>query len=295
MKRDQRVETFRARLQKLIEDSGLSRAAYAARVGMDRSTLSQVLSESTDRLPRIETVAAIAEASGASLDWLLGLTEQERREADLVAQTSEIAPQAGLPWDARLVAWHKEAAGFKVRHIPTNVPDMMKTPEVIQYEYALFEASSPQQTRELAEARLAIQRLPETDMEICNSMQSIYLFAVGGGIWSGLAMAERVIQLRTMATLTDEFYPALRWSLFDGLRNYAAPFTVFGPKRVALYVGEMYLVYETREHLLAFNKLFDNLIRRAVVQPGDTSRYLFDLAAKVEAGEIVDQAAQQVA
>jgi len=287
MKRNQRVETFRTRLEKLIEDSGLSKSGFASRVGMDRSTLSQVLSASNDRLPRIETVAAIAEASGASLDWLLGLTEQERREADVVAQKSEIAPQAGMPWDERLVAWHREATGFKVRHIPANLPDMLKTADVIHYEYALFEESRPSQTRHVTDAGLAMQRMPETDMEMCNSFQSLVLFADGAGIWSGLKRDQRSAQLRHMANLTDELYPAFRWYLFDGRRNYACPFTVFGQQRVALYVGEMYLVYETREHLLAFNRLFDRLIRHAVVQPGDTSAYPASLADSVDTGDVI--------
>lgn len=46
----------------------LSRAAFARKIDVDRSTLSQILSGATDRLPRVETLEAIARSEQVSLD-----------------------------------------------------------------------------------------------------------------------------------------------------------------------------------------------------------------------------------
>ena len=54
------LAVFRTRLESLIDDAGLSRVAYAEQIGVDRSTLSQLLSENNRRLPRVETLARIA-------------------------------------------------------------------------------------------------------------------------------------------------------------------------------------------------------------------------------------------
>ena len=48
MDRRKTVEAFRERLSEVIERSGLSRMAFSARVGLDRSTLSQLLSPGND-------------------------------------------------------------------------------------------------------------------------------------------------------------------------------------------------------------------------------------------------------
>ncbi|MBM3571988.1 MAG: helix-turn-helix transcriptional regulator, partial [Alphaproteobacteria bacterium] len=66
---------FRARLEQALARAGLSQAEVARRTGIDRSTLSQLLAADLDRLPRADTVAALARALDASLDWLLGLSQ----------------------------------------------------------------------------------------------------------------------------------------------------------------------------------------------------------------------------
>ena len=58
--RRETVVIFRERLLDVIARSGLSRSRFAAKIGLDRSTLSQLLSEDSVRLPRAETIAAIA-------------------------------------------------------------------------------------------------------------------------------------------------------------------------------------------------------------------------------------------
>ena len=73
MDRRDTVRIFRQRLADVIARTGGSRAAFAERIGIDRSTLAQVLSAANDRLPRAETLAAIAADQQVSIDWLLGL------------------------------------------------------------------------------------------------------------------------------------------------------------------------------------------------------------------------------
>src|SRR3546814_9928217 len=86
MDRRRTVETFRERLSEVIARSGLSRSGFAAKAGLDRSTLSQLLSPSNDRLPRAETIAAIAKQEQVSTDWLLGLVQEEKIGTNILSE-----------------------------------------------------------------------------------------------------------------------------------------------------------------------------------------------------------------
>src|SRR3546814_10495244 len=74
-------------------------------------------------------------------------------------------------------------------------------------------------------------------------------FGLGQGIWEELDREVRIRQLTHVADLIDELYPSVRWYFYDGRAEYAVPVTIFGPKRAALYVGNMYLVFTTTEHI----------------------------------------------
>jgi transcriptional regulator with XRE-family HTH domain len=281
MDRRKTVEAFRERLSEVIERSGLSRMAFSARVGLDRSTLSQLLSPGNERLPRAETIAAIAAREQVSVDWLLGLSQEGQIGADIVAPALEIESGAASPADARLARWHAEAVGYKIRYVPTILPDLLKTEEVIRYEFQEYGARVPKARIEQAEQRLAYSRLPETDMEVCSSLQSVEDFARGHGVWKGLPAESRAAQLNAMTVLLDELYPTFRWFLFDGLQRYSVPLTIFGPKRVAVYVGNMYLVLNSTEHIQVLTRHFDDLIRAAVVQPPDVIDFLKGLLREI--------------
>ncbi len=282
MDRRKTVEAFRERLSDVIERSGLSRIVFSARVGLDRSTLSQLLSPGNERLPRAESIAAIATREQVSIDWLLGLSQEGQITADIVAPALEIESGAASPADARLARWHAEAAGYKIRYVPTILPDLLKTAEVIRYEFREYGARVPKARIEQAEERLAYSRLPETDMEVCSPLQSVEDFARGHGVWKGLPAESRAAQLNAMTVLLDELYPTFRWFLFDGLQRYSAPFTIFGPKRAAVYVGNMYLVFNSTEHIQVLTRHFDDLIRAAVVQPPDVIDFLKGLLRELE-------------
>ncbi len=268
------VRLFRERLGSVMARSGLGQSAFAASVGIDRSTLSQILSPANDRLPRLESVAAIARVGQVSLDWLLGLREVEAQDPGLLTDSLSIERDAISPVDERLVRWHEEAAGYKIRHVPSSFPDVLKTEEVIAFEYEHFIALSPQKRIEITRSRLDYLRRPETDMEAATAMHVIASFARGQGRWQGLAVEVRRAQLEHLIALCEELYPRFRWFLYDGRELYSAPITIYGPIRAAIYIGQTFLVMQSRDHIRALIGHFDQLVRAAKVGPTDMPGYL---------------------
>lgn len=268
------VEVFKTRLAEVIRASGLTRSAFARRVGTDRSTLTQLLAADNVRLPRAETLAAVSAEFQVSVDWLLGLSQEGQVGVDLLDDTLSIETGAGSPVDARLHRWQAEAVGYKIRYVPSTLPDLLKTSAVFHYEYDEHAQVPAEAHQERAEARLEYHRRPETDMEVCSSVQSVQSFARGEGMWHGLDVAARREQLQTMIALVDELYPTFRWFLFDGRRRFSAPLTVFGPLRAAIYMGDRYVVLSATAHVRALTEHFDDLIRAAVVQPADAIGFL---------------------
>ncbi len=273
--RRQTLDIFRERLAEVLVRSGLTRSDFAAAAGLDRSTLSQLMSPTNRRLPRVETLTEIAATQQVSIDWLLGLTHAGPMQAEMLREETSFA-DAPSPNDERLLGWFDEARGYKVRHVPSTLPDVLKTEAVIHHELGEHVAISPEQMIGTVAARLAWTRDAGGDLECCNSVQAVESFARGEGIFRTLPAAERAAQLEHMLALVDELYPRLRWFLFDGLHRYAAPITIFGPQRAALYVGQMYLVLSSREHVRTLTRHFDDLVRGAVVQPNEITGFLDD-------------------
>lgn len=60
MDRSLTADTFRQRLRDTLERTGISQSDLAGRISVDRSTLSQLMNSQANRLPRADTVAAIA-------------------------------------------------------------------------------------------------------------------------------------------------------------------------------------------------------------------------------------------
>lgn len=276
MSRAETAELFRERLLELIARAQISRSAFAARVGMDRSTLSQILSPGSDRLPRVETLATIALSEGVSLDWLVGLS-QEGSLATKVLPGLEITRGQAPPADERLESWHAEAIGYKIRHVPTSLPDVLKTDAVIEYEYRQAVIASPEQRFETRKRSLIYQRRSETDTEVCNSMQVLRGFVRGEGIWSDLDEHARAEQVELWKQLVDELYPTFRWFLYDARERYSVPLTLFGPNRAVIYVGQGYFVFNSTEQIRALTTHFDDLIRAARVLPTQVADFLESL------------------
>jgi len=267
--RRETVRPFRERLQALVADRDGNQSAFARRIGVDRSTLSQLLAGADDRSPRADTVVAIAQTCQVSADWLLGLSQETAAEEAIVGPPLEIAMGAADPAKERLAAWHAEAAGYKVRYAPNTLPDLLKTEAVNHYEFGDSRGLTARSAERTSMDRLAFTRRPENDVEVVSSIQSLEGFARGEGVWRGLALADRRDQMEQIVRLTDELYPTLRWFLFDARERYAPPVTIFGPLRAVLYAGEFYFVFNSRNHIRLLTEHFDSLIRSAVIQPNE--------------------------
>lgn len=278
------LATFRERLGEIVTGSGLSKSAFAERSGVDRSTLSQLLTTQNRRLPRLETLLAIAVANEVSIDWLVGLSNAGVMQAEMMQEHTAFEPFGVADNDERLLEWFAEAVGYKVRYVPSTIPDLLKTAAVITYEQMQFVAARPAQRIETASARLAWTRAPDTEMECCSSIQSVRGLARGEGIWADLAPEVRLEQLDQIILLTDELYPTLRWFLYDGLERYASPVTIFGPMRASLYLGQLYLVLTSSAHVQRLGRHFDDLIRGAVVQPPDVPELVRGLRNELASG-----------
>ncbi|MDW3207657.1 MAG: helix-turn-helix transcriptional regulator [Alphaproteobacteria bacterium] len=278
--RRETVSAFRTRLEAAMDKVGINQSGLARAIGVDRSTLSQLLSRSAERLPRADTVASMATALQVSTDWLLGLAEEPGQGAAILRESVEIArPDAIGGSDKLLEQWHAEAVGYKVRYVPSSLPDLLKSDRLLAFEYADYQAKSADDMKVTTENRLALSRNPEMEMEICCSWQALRSFAIGEGVWSDFPRDDRLEQLEYMAALLRELYPRVRLFLFDGRRVYSIPYTVFGPKRAAVFLGQMYFVFNTREHIRTLTDHFDELVRAAKVQAHEMPGYILSLKA----------------
>ncbi|WP_298688936.1 helix-turn-helix domain-containing protein, partial [uncultured Sphingomonas sp.] len=102
------AEVFHARLRSLFDRARQSQSAFAEAIGIDRSALSLLLSGSSTRLPRVETLLTIAERHAVTLDWLLGVSQDEGVTGAMLSSGEiETTEEAGA---SLLMRWHGEAA-----------------------------------------------------------------------------------------------------------------------------------------------------------------------------------------
>jgi transcriptional regulator with XRE-family HTH domain len=282
MDRRTTASIFRKRLLTVIDRTGLSQAQFARALKIDRSSLVQILSPATDRLPRAETLALIASLGRVSLDWLLGLTSAEQPGGAGTVDAVEIEPNAASPVDERLTKWHREAAGYKLRHVAQTFPDLLKTDEIVTFEYGKSLNPDLAGAIESVHAHFSFLRRPESDFEASNSIQAIGAFAAGRGYWQGLPATHRRRQLEHLIELCNELYPTFRWFLYDEREIFSVPITIFGPLRAALYTGQGYLVFTAAKHVQLLARQFDRLVRAAVVQPADVPAHLIGLLRGIE-------------
>ena len=130
---------------------------------------------------------------------------------------------------------------------------------------------------DVSQQQLDYSRLPETDMEVVLPWQRLENLAHGSDIWNRLARGARQAQLDHISRLLRELYPTFRLFLYDGSKYYNAPFTVFGPKRAAVYIGDMYLVINSVEHIRELTKRFDDVIRVSEISPDRASDWVESL------------------
>ncbi|GJL80867.1 MAG: XRE family transcriptional regulator [marine bacterium B5-7] len=274
------VTVFRQRLHESMTMREMSQSALARQAGIDRSTLSQLLAEDEVRMPRADTVAGIASVLQVSSDWLLGLTADRRFGAEILKQSLEVAPHEASPADANLARWYAEAAGLKVRYVPTNIPDIFKTEELIEYEYGSITERPVDRAIEESRQQLRFGRMVDNDMEICMSVHAINDLCAGHSLWSNLPAPIRRRQVQQIVNIVEELYPRVRIYLFDGLKRYAAPYTIFGNKRAVLYLGQMFFAFNTSEYVSILIRHFDDLIRNTVINAHEAADYLRQLDVK---------------
>lgn len=276
MKLQERVTLFQQRLQQVIDSTGLNRSAFSTSIAVDRSTLSQLLSPDNVRLPRADTIASIAEVHQVSIDWLLGLTQQGSLETNILPEDFEVDDYATSIFEKNL-EWHREATGYKVRYIPTTLPDLLKTEAVAEHEFNRYGAGKVDQSVRDNHLRLLQQRDLGSELETCMPIQSLQIFARGQSVWQGLPIADRRQQLERMIELNDEMYPSFRWFLFDGKQSYSSSMTIFGPLRASLFLGHLYVVVNSLEHIRKLIERFDDLIRMAIIHPHEIQKTLASL------------------
>ena len=260
-----RSDLFRNRLQKAMDLKGDTQSSLARKTGADRSTLSQILAGTTPRLPNGQLVAQCANSLGVSADWLLGLSDQPDSLEQILEQAMTMvdAPRALI--DAQIFAWHQRAAGYKIRHVPTGLPDMVKIRSMLEWEYAPSLGHTIDLAIASAEDRLNWMRQAQSDYEIALPIHELQAFARAEGYYSGCPRQIRIEQLKHLAQLTAQLYPVMRFSLFDARKIYSAPITIFGPLLAVIYLGQKYLVFRVPDRIQALSQHFDGLIREAEI------------------------------
>jgi transcriptional regulator with XRE-family HTH domain len=276
-KRD-RARLLRERLIAMMNEREMNQTALARAVGVDRSTISQLLSGPMPRLPNAQVIAGCAVALGVSADWLLGLSQRRERAAEVVAASLSITAAPRAMADEQILSWHREAAGYKIRHVPAALPDMLKTPQMLRWEYAPHLGRSPDQIIGASEDRLDWMRASRSDYELAMPLYELASFVRGEGYYEGLPPEIRQAQIRRLLELHDQLYPTLRIFLFDARRIFSAPVTVFGPLMAVLYIGQSYLSFRDSERVSTFTRHFDLLVREAAVEARDFPRHLAALA-----------------
>lgn len=275
-KRD-RAEQFRTRLSQTLQDQQMTQSQLARLIGADRSTLSQALADHGTRLPGAHVISACAQALGISADWLLGLSDRPESAAALSAAALSLteAPRALI--DERIFGWHQEAAGYKIRHVPAFLPDMLKTHEMLEWEYRPHLGRTTQQAINASRDRLNWMRAAQSDYEIALPIYEVESFAAGTGYYGDLPAQIRDSQLTHLHDLSTQLYPRMRLYLFDARKLFSAPITVFGPLLAVIYTGGHYMAFRDRERIETLSLHFDELVRRASFTARDMPDYFDSL------------------
>ena len=279
-KRD-RSAIFRNRLALAMSEQSLSQSGLARATGVDRSSISQLLAGETGRLPNAQLVAECAATLGVSADWLLGLSDRPERLADLLATSLTIteAPRALI--DDQIFGWHQNAAGYKIRHVPATLPDMLKTRDMLEWEYTPQLGRSTEQAIGASEDRLAWMRTSRSDYEIALPIHELTAFANAEGYYRGLHAHVRRDQIDQLINLSNQLYPSLRIYLFDARRVFSAPITVFGPLLAVLYLGRHYLAFRDAARVASFTQHFDWLVKEAEASARDVVPVLARLRGEI--------------
>lgn len=278
-KRD-RAALFRTRLAEAMAEKSMSQSGLARATGVDRSTISALLS-GTKRLPNAQLAADCAASLGISADWLLGLSGRPEPLADLLATSLTVTEAPRALMDEAIFDWHREAAGYKIRHVPATLPDMLKTRAMVEWEYRPQLGRTAEQALGAFEDRLTWMRGARSDYEIALPMHELAAFAGAAGYYAGIPPAVRLEQMDRLIELTEALYPALRLYLFDARRVFSAPVTIFGPLLAVVYLGRHYLAFRDTARVASISQHFDWLVKEAAFSARDVGTHLLTLRAGI--------------
>jgi len=277
MDKRRRASLFRERLIEVMSVKGMTKSGLSRAANVDRSTIGQLLKNDQPRLPNAQLAADAANALGVSTDWLLGLTNRPETPGDIIAAALSLSPAERTSADEQLLEWHHEAAGYKVRHVPATLPDILKTKRILDWEYASV------RERRLPEALSAIQDQLQwlssgvSDYEIAVPVHEIESCAAGTAYYKNVEKDVRYEQLGFIADQCDQMFPRLRIFLFDAHNVFSSPVTIFGPNLAVIYLGQCYLAFREVERIKSLSSHFDWLVREAVVDARNVSTHIRSL------------------
>ncbi|MHA6262523.1 helix-turn-helix domain-containing protein [Arenibacterium sp. CAU 1754] len=277
-----RAEQLRTRLDRAMQQTGTTQSALARQIGVDRSTISQLLTDQGARLPNAHVVGSCASALGVSADWLLSLSDRPESAAELLASSLSLTEAPRALVDERIFEWHQEAAGYKIRHVPAALPDMLKTRALLEWEYSPHLGRTADQAIGASEDRLHWMRNAGSDYEIALPYYELQSFAEGTGYYAGLPAQLRRNQIDHFLNLCDQLYPRLRIYLFDAKRLYSAPITLFGPLLCVFYAGGHYMAFRDKDRIETFSRHFDTLVRESDLSARDLPGHLRRLREDVK-------------
>lgn len=205
--------------------------------------MSQLLSNTTARLPNAQVIAACATVLNVSADWLLSLSDCPESAAELLADALSLTTAPRALVDEQVFAWHKQAADYKFRNVPATLPDMFKTSEMLEWEYAPHLGRTSIQAVNASEDRLAWMRRSTSDFEIALPIYELDSFVHAEGYYRGISPALRTAKIDHMVNLYADLYPRVQIYQFDSRQLYSAPITLFGPLLSVLYVGTQYVAF----------------------------------------------------
>ena len=277
MDKRRRASLFRERLMEVMSMKGMTKSGLSRATNVDRSTIGQLLKNDQPRLPNAQLAADAANALGVSTDWLLGLTNRPETPGDIVTAALSLSPAERTSADEQLLEWHHEAAGYKVRHVPATLPDILKTKRILDWEYASV------RERRLPEAFSAMQDQLQwlssgvSDYEIAIPIHEIESCSAGTAYYKDVEEGVRYEQLGFIADQCDQMFPRLRIFLFDAHNVFSSPVTIFGPNLAVVYVGQCYLAFREVERVKSLSSHFDWLVREAVVDARNVSTHIRSL------------------
>ncbi len=269
--------------------NGVNQSALSRAVGVDRSTVSQLMAGKNARLPNAQVVAECARALGVSADWLLGLTDRPERPGDVINSYMAVTDAERSSADEQLNKWHHEAAGYKIRHVPATLPDILKTADMLTWEYGRQLSRTATQAIRAVDDNLDWFTKQNSDYEIAFPVHELESFARAEGYYRGLPAEIRLAQIDYFLSLYEEHFPSLRLFLFDARQVYSAPISVFGPLLAVVYLGQNYIAFRESSRIKTFTAQFDGLVREAVVDAREIPDKLRVLRAEISGRTRISQ------